>query len=72
MNGLTFITGNQHKADFLAKWLGMELTHQKLELDELQSLDLHEIVEHKVRQAYDALQAPRLGRRCRIDIPCAR
>ncbi|HSX29379.1 MAG TPA: non-canonical purine NTP pyrophosphatase [Candidatus Saccharimonadales bacterium] len=55
---LTFITGNQHKADFLAKWLGYPITHHKLDLDELQSLDLHEIVEHKVRQAYDILKKP--------------
>lgn len=53
-----FITGNQHKADYLAKLLNIPLRHQKVELDELQSLDLHEIVEHKVRQAYDAIKAP--------------
>lgn len=53
-----FITGNQHKADYLAKLLEVPLRHQKVELDELQSLDLHEIVEHKVRQAYDTVGAP--------------
>lgn len=53
-----FITGNQHKADFLAKWLKIPIAHQKLELDELQSFDLHEIVEHKARQAYRAMQRP--------------
>jgi non-canonical purine NTP pyrophosphatase (RdgB/HAM1 family) len=55
---LTFITGNQNKADFLAKWLGIGLPHQKVELDELQALDLHEIAEHKARQAYDIVQKP--------------
>ncbi|HSX32221.1 MAG TPA: non-canonical purine NTP pyrophosphatase [Candidatus Saccharimonadales bacterium] len=55
---LTFITGNQHKADFLARWLGYPVAHHKLDLDELQSLDLHEIVEHKVRQAYEKLKVP--------------
>jgi inosine triphosphate pyrophosphatase len=58
MKDLVFITGNQHKADLLAKWLDMPVTHHKLNLDELQSLDLHEVVEHKVRQAYDKLQQP--------------
>lgn len=58
MPELTFITGNQHKADFLAKHLGMPVAHHKLDLDELQSLDLHEVVEHKARQAYDLLQKP--------------
>jgi len=55
---LTFITGNQNKADFLAKWLGYPVEHSKLDLEELQSLDLHEIVEHKVRQAYDIVKKP--------------
>lgn len=55
---ITFITGNQHKADYLAKYLVMPLRHQKVELDELQSLDLRVIVEHKVRQAYDIIKKP--------------
>ncbi len=58
MTEVTFITGNQHKADYLAKLLGVELAHQKVALDELQSTDLHEIVEHKVRQAYGVVQGP--------------
>jgi non-canonical purine NTP pyrophosphatase (RdgB/HAM1 family) len=58
MRDLVFITGNQNKADFLAKWLGRPVTHHKLDLDELQSLDLHQVVEHKVRQAYDTLKKP--------------
>lgn len=55
---ITFITGNQNKADFLAKHLGMPLAHHKLDLDEIQSLDLRKITEHKVRQAYAVLQQP--------------
>lgn len=57
---LVFITGNQHKADFLAKWLGHPVKHHKLDLDEIQSLDLHAVVEHKARQAYDILKKPAL------------
>ncbi len=55
---ITFITGNQHKADYLAKYLGFPVKHIKLDLDEIQSLDLKKIVEHKVRQAYDKVQSP--------------
>ncbi len=55
---LVFVTGNQNKADFLAKWLGRPITHRKLDLDEIQSLDLHEIAEHKVRQAYQIVKQP--------------
>lgn len=53
-----FITGNQNKADYLAKMLGIELEHRKVELDEIQSVDLDEIVIHKVKQAYEHLQYP--------------
>jgi non-canonical purine NTP pyrophosphatase (RdgB/HAM1 family) len=53
-----FITGNQHKADYLARILGIELEHQSLELDEIQSVDPIEIVTHKVKLAYDIVKAP--------------
>lgn len=55
---VTFITGNQNKADYLAKYLGFPVKHVKLDLDELQSLDLNVIVEHKVKQAYEKIQGP--------------
>ncbi len=58
MVSVTFITGNQGKADFLAKFLGLEIPHVKLDLDEIQSLDLREISEHKVRQAYEKIRKP--------------
>lgn len=53
-----FITGNQNKADYLARTLGIELEHQKVELDEIQSTDLREIVEHKVKQAFAQIGKP--------------
>ncbi len=58
MQNLTFITGNQHKADYLAKYLGYPVEHVKVDLDEIQSLDLRKIVEHKVLQAYAQVQGP--------------
>ncbi|MBP7806318.1 non-canonical purine NTP pyrophosphatase [Candidatus Gracilibacteria bacterium] len=58
MDSITFITGNQKKADYLAKYLGIEVLHEKIDLDEIQSLDLREIVEHKVRQAYEKIKKP--------------
>jgi len=58
MTNVTFITGNQNKADYLAHQLGMPVQYQKVDLDELQSTDLHVIVEHKLRQAYDVVKAP--------------
>lgn len=53
-----FITGNQNKANYLAKTLGIELDHHKLDLDEIQSTSLEEIVEHKVNQAYAIIKEP--------------
>jgi non-canonical purine NTP pyrophosphatase (RdgB/HAM1 family) len=53
-----FITGNQSKADYLSRQLGVTIAHQKIELDELQSTDLHRIVEHKLRQAYAVVGQP--------------
>ncbi len=55
---ITFITGNQKKADYLAKYLGFPVKHIKLDLHEIQSLNLSEIVEHKVRQAYEKIKSP--------------
>ncbi|MEX2008135.1 MAG: non-canonical purine NTP pyrophosphatase [Candidatus Spechtbacterales bacterium] len=55
---ITFITGNQNKADYLTKYLGFPVEHVKLDLDEIQSLDLNAIVEHKVRQAYEQVKGP--------------
>jgi inosine triphosphate pyrophosphatase len=53
-----FITGNQNKANYLARILGVELEHHKLDLDEIQSIDPLEVIEHKVKQAYEILKKP--------------
>lgn len=53
-----FITGNQTKADYLSRQLGIDIEHRKLDLEELQSTDLHSIVAHKLRQAFEFCQQP--------------
>jgi inosine triphosphate pyrophosphatase len=58
MKTVTFITGNQKKADYLAEYLGFPVKHFKIDLDEIQSLDLKKIAEHKVRQAYEKIKKP--------------
>jgi inosine triphosphate pyrophosphatase len=58
MKKITFITCNQNKADYLAKYLGFAVAHKKIDLDEIQSLNLKKIVEHKVRQAYEKIKKP--------------
>ena len=55
---ITFITGNENKAREAAAILGRTVRCVKLELDEIQSMDLRAIVEHKVRQAYATVKSP--------------
>lgn len=50
-----FITGNQGKADYLAKLLQLPIEHRKIDVDELQSMSLTEVIEHKVKQAYELI-----------------
>ena len=54
----TFITGNQNKADYFSRQMGLAIPHAKIDLDELQSTDLHVIVKHKLEQAYAAVGRP--------------
>jgi non-canonical purine NTP pyrophosphatase (RdgB/HAM1 family) len=58
MKDVVFITGNQKKADYLAELLGFPIEHQKVDQDEIQSLDLREVVTHKLHQAYALMQRP--------------
>lgn len=69
MQSITFITWNQKKADYLAKYLWMEVLHEKIDLDEIQSLDLGEVVEHKVRQAYAITGKPVLVEDTALEFP---
>ncbi len=54
----TFITGNAKKAEYLEKLLGVEIDHHKVDVEEIQSLDPREVIEHKVRAAYEILKRP--------------
>jgi non-canonical purine NTP pyrophosphatase (RdgB/HAM1 family) len=58
MKEFIFISGNQHKADYLAKWLGQPIAHQKVDLPELQSLDAQEIITAKAQAAYEIIKKP--------------
>lgn len=53
-----FITGNQNKADYLSRQLGVQLDFVKVELDEIQEADPKRLLEHKLRQAYEAVDRP--------------
>lgn len=60
MKSITLVTGNTHKVVELQAIFppSLNLTAHKLDLDEIQSLDLHAIVSHKAKQAYEILGSP--------------
>lgn len=55
---ITFITGNPGKAEKLSKYLGIDIPNKKIDLEEIQSLDLSEIIKHKVSEAYKIINEP--------------
>ncbi len=58
LHSLTFITGNAHKARSVAKHLEFPIKHKKLDLVEIQSLDLHEVITFKAKEAYAQIKKP--------------
>lgn len=58
MKNLTFITGNPGKAKQLSKYLGVPVNHYKLDLTEIQSVDLEKVIKHKVAEAFRILNVP--------------
>lgn len=55
---LTFITGNHAKVQQVKRYLKIPFTHRSLDLPEIQSLDLREIVGYKVRAAFEIVKRP--------------
>jgi non-canonical purine NTP pyrophosphatase (RdgB/HAM1 family) len=58
MKEVNFVTGNQKKADYFSELIGCEIEHVKVDVDEIQSLNLREVVEHKLEQAYNQIKKP--------------
>ena len=55
---LTFITGNAGKAKYLRDYFLLPVEHLKLDLQEIQSLDVFEVAKDKARRAYEVVHAP--------------
>lgn len=55
---LTFITSNPNKAREVGQILGGSVAHQAVEVAEIQSLSLREVVENKVRAAFASVGTP--------------
>ena len=58
MQKLTFITGNAGKAKYLSDYFHAPVDHVKLDLHEIQSLNLREVVDDKARRAYTIVGSP--------------
>jgi len=58
MEKITFVTGSADKARELENYLGIVVNQQKLDLPEIQSLDLKTVAVAKAQKAYDLLGAP--------------
>ncbi|MCR4263749.1 MAG: non-canonical purine NTP pyrophosphatase [Candidatus Roizmanbacteria bacterium] len=58
MQKLTFITGNAGKAKYLSDYFHLPVDHVKLDLHEIQSLDLKDVVEDKAKRAFDIVNSP--------------
>jgi inosine triphosphate pyrophosphatase len=60
MNQITIVTGNSNKLKELQSLApaGMKISSRSIDLSEIQSLNIYEIVEDKVRKAYKAVGGP--------------
>ncbi len=58
MKEIVFVTGNENKARYVKLWLDWPITYRSLDITEIQSLDLHEVVRAKTIQAYQYLHQP--------------
>ena len=55
---ITFITSNPSKAEQIRRYLNHPIEHKKLDLLEMQSLDLKEVALHKAKEAYRTIGTP--------------
>src|SRR3989344_4263936 len=58
MRNITFITDNLDKLKWLRMFTDLPLKHKSLDLHEIQSLSIEEIVEHKAKDAYKIIKKP--------------
>src|SRR6478672_6088117 len=58
LTSLTFITSNPTKAEQLGRHLDFPVQHRNIELAEIQSLNLNEIINHKAYEGYKMIHEP--------------
>lgn len=58
MKELIFITGNPGKAKYLSEYFHLPVRNEKIDLPEIQSLDLEEVVRDKAWRAFEKIKEP--------------
>lgn len=58
MKEIIFVTGNAEKARRFSQLTGLEIGHAPADLDEIQTTNHRELVEHKAREAYRQIGKP--------------
>ncbi len=53
-----FVTGNADKAKKFSEYVGRNIEHIKLDVDEIQTVNPKDLVAHKLRQAYQQINRP--------------
>lgn len=58
MKDIVFVTGNAKKAEYFSKCIDLPVQYEAVTLEEIQSLNIQEIAQHKLEQAYEKLHKP--------------
>lgn len=58
MKEVVYVTGNENKAKYFSRMIGLDIDFIKVDIQELQSVSLSEIVTHKAKAAYEMLKRP--------------
>ena len=55
---VVYVTGNQHKAKHFSSIVGMDIERVNVDVNEIQSLNLREVVEYKAKATYEVVKRP--------------
>ena len=55
---VVFVTSNAHKAKYFSELIGHDIQHESVDMPEIQSLDVDEVVTAKAKAAYELIKQP--------------
>ncbi len=55
---IVYVTGNEQKARYFNKMIGIEIEHRAVEIEEIQDTDIRKVIEHKAKVAFTAIGKP--------------